>query len=217
MPEKKNPTRRLSEKRRGRILKAAFEVFSLKGFQAATIPEIAEKAGTAAGTIYLYYRSKRDLFVAVIQEWMISPLLKIFENHPADFKFPVTLREALADRLGFLNNAFLGNYVSLMSEVYRDYELKEYLYEQLLQPFFNRMEGLYRLVIKTGQIRRLDPQLAVRLVGSLMIGITILNQLEGDKSIFKQIPQENLIEELTHFILLGFTGIIPSPGERKDE
>jgi AcrR family transcriptional regulator len=53
-------------RRRQDIMAAAERVFALHGFDAATIEQIAREAGYAAGTIYLYFKDKQDLYVALI-------------------------------------------------------------------------------------------------------------------------------------------------------
>ena len=49
------------------ILEAARKVFAKKGFHEATVDDIAETAGVAKGTVYLYYASKRDLYFAALK------------------------------------------------------------------------------------------------------------------------------------------------------
>ena len=49
------------------ILEAARKVFAMKGFNDATVDDIADAAGVAKGTIYLYYRSKRDVYFAALK------------------------------------------------------------------------------------------------------------------------------------------------------
>ena len=56
----------LKEEVRSRILDAALRVFARSGFPAATMSAIAAEADTGAATIYRYYKSKEDLFAAVI-------------------------------------------------------------------------------------------------------------------------------------------------------
>ncbi|MDD2804505.1 MAG: TetR/AcrR family transcriptional regulator [Elusimicrobiales bacterium] len=56
-----------SEKR-GReraILQAATRVLSSRGFEGLTMDEVAKEAGVAKGTLFLYYRHKEDLVLAV--------------------------------------------------------------------------------------------------------------------------------------------------------
>ena len=52
--------------RREEILDAAQHVFFERGLYAATMDEIAEKAELSKGTLYLYYKSKEDLYLAVM-------------------------------------------------------------------------------------------------------------------------------------------------------
>ncbi len=47
---------------RAKILQAALDEFSEKGFHATTIDSIAERAGIAKGTVYRYFRTKEQLF-----------------------------------------------------------------------------------------------------------------------------------------------------------
>jgi AcrR family transcriptional regulator len=53
--------------RREEILDAARRVFAERGFRGTTIADIAEAAGIALGTIYLYFPSKEDVFAALNQ------------------------------------------------------------------------------------------------------------------------------------------------------
>lgn len=62
----------LSEFRCTEILDAARQVFALKGFSDATVDEIADAAGVAKGTVYLYFPSKRDIFVAALREGLVE-------------------------------------------------------------------------------------------------------------------------------------------------
>ncbi len=56
-----------SKDKEERILRAAVKVFAEKGFFNARISEIAKEAGVADGTIYLYFRSKYDLLIAIFE------------------------------------------------------------------------------------------------------------------------------------------------------
>ena len=61
---------REKEHRREEILDAAQSVFFEKGLAAATMDEIAEAAELSKGTLYLYYKSKEDLYLAVMMRGM---------------------------------------------------------------------------------------------------------------------------------------------------
>ncbi len=50
------------------ILNAAVKVFARQGFHHSRIADIAEEAGVASGTIYLYFRNKDDVLISVFEE-----------------------------------------------------------------------------------------------------------------------------------------------------
>ena len=54
--------------KRERILRAALEAFSEKGYAEATISEIAGRADVANGTIYDYFENKEDLLLSISEE-----------------------------------------------------------------------------------------------------------------------------------------------------
>jgi TetR/AcrR family fatty acid metabolism transcriptional regulator len=52
------------------ILRAAIDVFADRGFFNAQVADVARAAGVAAGTVYLYFRSKDDLLASIFQQTM---------------------------------------------------------------------------------------------------------------------------------------------------
>lgn len=56
---------REKERRRQEILGAARDVFSAKGFNSATMEEIASKAELSPGTLYLYFKNKEELHTSL--------------------------------------------------------------------------------------------------------------------------------------------------------
>lgn len=57
------------EERRLHIAGAAAQVFVEKGFAAATINDIAVRAGMGKGTLYLYFKSKQEIFIALFEAY----------------------------------------------------------------------------------------------------------------------------------------------------
>jgi AcrR family transcriptional regulator len=61
--------------RRRRIQRAARTVFAEKGYAKTSIEQIAREASLSVGAIYLYFRSKEDLYVSLLEE-----TLYLFDN-----------------------------------------------------------------------------------------------------------------------------------------
>ncbi|MDM8543926.1 TetR/AcrR family transcriptional regulator [Desulfococcaceae bacterium HSG9] len=57
--------KRERERRRQQIAVAAKKIFSVKGFNKTTMEDIARETELSAGTLYLYYKNKNELFVSL--------------------------------------------------------------------------------------------------------------------------------------------------------
>jgi AcrR family transcriptional regulator len=83
-----------SAKRR-QIMDGAREMFLSHGFDAASMGEIARKAGVSKGTLYVYFDSKEQLFEAIAHEVCGAQAETVFSLDPADHDV-----EAVLTRLG---------------------------------------------------------------------------------------------------------------------
>jgi len=59
-----------SLQKRKKLLRAGRLLFGKKGYEATSIQQIAEQAGTAAGAFYIYFYSKRQLLVVLMNEFL---------------------------------------------------------------------------------------------------------------------------------------------------
>jgi AcrR family transcriptional regulator len=62
----------VSEFRCAGILSAARKVIATRGFNEATVDEIAAAAGIAKGTVYLYFSSKKDIYLAALKQGILE-------------------------------------------------------------------------------------------------------------------------------------------------
>jgi AcrR family transcriptional regulator len=78
MPRLTIPARKaLVQERRQQILAAAATVFAEKGFDRATIGDVARAAGVSDGSIYNYFRDKQDLLVHLPRQFIQPPFAAI--------------------------------------------------------------------------------------------------------------------------------------------
>ena len=91
---------KLRKEKKNRILEAATEVFSQKGYARASVADIAAQADVGKGTIYEYFDSKEDLFFAVFN-WYSK------KTEEAATVGISVLGASAADRLEALNNSLM--------------------------------------------------------------------------------------------------------------
>ncbi|MGI9261431.1 MAG: TetR/AcrR family transcriptional regulator [Woeseiaceae bacterium] len=95
MPEPRYQRRK--EDRPAEIAEAAMQTFAEKGYAATKVEEVARRAGVSKGLLYLYFKTKEELFKAVVRNF-VSPHL--------DSLVDITESSDLS-ATGFLNGPFL--------------------------------------------------------------------------------------------------------------
>jgi AcrR family transcriptional regulator len=66
--------RRRKEDRPQEITEAALAAFAEKGYAATRVDEVARRAGVSKGLLYLYFKTKEDLFKAVIRSFVVPKI-----------------------------------------------------------------------------------------------------------------------------------------------
>jgi len=100
------PERTVLEKgaRREQILDAAIQVFAKKGFQSTSVSDVIEAAGIARGTFYLYFKSKTEVFRAILDKYLHDLKENAERETRRDYSLPnlrKTVRESLLDHLRY--------------------------------------------------------------------------------------------------------------------
>ncbi len=72
MPEPR--FRRRKEERPQEITEAALSAFAEKGYAATRVDDVAKRAGVSKGLLYLYFKTKEDLFKAVIRSFVVPKI-----------------------------------------------------------------------------------------------------------------------------------------------
>ncbi len=86
--------------RREQILEAAYQLFHEAGYSAATMDQIAERAELAKGTLYLYFKSKEDVYFALLNrglEILIALLEDKLNRRPPRDRILVEIANTLSE------------------------------------------------------------------------------------------------------------------------
>ncbi|WP_022854334.1 TetR/AcrR family transcriptional regulator [Thermodesulfatator atlanticus] len=145
-----------------RILKAATKVFAQKGFFNTRVSEIAKEAGVADGTIYLYFRSKYDILMAIFDrefKRIISRTKKELENLPdARAKLErfallhLSLVEENRDLMELLQIELRQSYKFLKNQQFRRFSEYVNLISKIVRE--GQKEGIFRKDVKPGIFKR---------------------------------------------------------------
>ena len=175
------------EKQRNRkaILQSARTVFAERGYDGSTLDQIALRAGFAKGTIYLYFSSKEELFLSIMEE-EIGRFVDIVRKVKLSHGCP-------SDRLSSLVQEVL-TYLEAHKDFFRIFTpeqggLTEIHHPELrrrILPKYRRALSLTSALIREGmqqrEIRKSDPlTLAHALTGlvNAMVGRWLLEDCRG--------------------------------------
>jgi AcrR family transcriptional regulator len=151
----------VSEFRCAEILESARKVFAKKGFAHATMDEIAAATGLAKGTLYLYFKSKRDVYLKTLQHGSAELMERVKTNMQAAQGMQAKIRAFIATRVkyGDENRDFIKIYLTEFSNVTQPAAFNKDLRDLQFQQA-QALEQVLRDGVDSGDIQRLDVESA---------------------------------------------------------
>ena len=149
--------------KRDAILRAATDVFAERGYFNAQVADVARAAGVAAGTVYLYFRSKDDLLVSIFEKTMREAIQE-GRASVEPLKDPIERLAAIArvhlDRMG--RDRSLA--VVFQVELRQSTKFMERFSSTLLREYIGIIRGIVMEGQKTGVFRKeMNATLAAKL------------------------------------------------------
>ena len=175
--------------RRTQILDAATHVFASKGFNRATIRDVAQAAGVADGTIYNYFANKADLLIGLLDRLNDTERRPVSLAQAAQAPLADYFRAYLRQRVEALwSNADL--FRAVLPELLANPELRARYHDEVIAPTMALAEAVMGGLIDSGTVRDLDLPLSMRIVAGSVLGVMVL-QLLGDETLaarWREIP-----------------------------
>jgi len=165
---------RRAQDRPREICAAALDVFAEKGFAAARLDEIAQRAGVSKGTLYLYFKDKADLFRAVVRD-TVAPNIDLVRTmiEGADLPFPDVIRMFLPRFAALTSQARVGAVAKMVIGESRNFpELAKVWHDEVVSKALGLIGGLIERGQARGEVRAGDPRLLTfTLMGPMVMGL----------------------------------------------
>ena len=193
MPEPRFQRRK--EQRPGEIADAAFEVFAEKGYDGARVNDVARRAGVSKGLLYLYFRTKEDLFKAVIKRVVIPRLDSLLvAADKTELSSEAFIRGPLADFMKRVPGSPVAVVIRLLiSEGHKHPDLVDYYMANVVSKGLGAISRFVERGIERGEFRHSEvdelPQLFVAPMMVSMIWKIVFSKhsLDSDKLIETQL------------------------------
>lgn len=175
------PDAELQERRRAEILDTATAVFAENGFAAADVQEIANKTGVGKGTVYRYFPSKEELFLAAVDHGMRNLKLAV-DAAAASAKQPLDrIAEGVLAYLTFFDDR--PEIVELLVQEranFRDRQRPTYFVHR--EANMGAWQELYGELIRSGTFRDIPVDRIGDVISDLLYGMMFTNYFAGRKA-----------------------------------
>lgn len=189
------PATARGQRTRGKVLAAAEAVFGEMGYERASIVEITRAAGVAQGTFYVYFPSKKAVFVELV--WELNRKLRKSLRMATDALVNPDRFEL--ERVGALT--FL-RFVQEHENLYRIVRQAEFVDEELYREYYRELSAGYRRGLEAsmdkGEIRRFDPDALVYMLMGILDFVGMRWVLWEGK-----LPPEAVLDDMLRFIRDG--------------
>jgi AcrR family transcriptional regulator len=174
----------VSEFRCAEILAAARGVFARRGFNDATVEEIAAAAGIAKGTVYLYFPSKKEVYLAALKEGLVELRERTRQNMREAPGIRAKLRSFVATRLEFAeaNRDFIHIYHAEISNLPNSVAGFDNEFRQLYLQQAKVLEAELQAAIKSGEIPAIRTDFAAFLIYDMVRGVMTQRLLKWSKA-----------------------------------
>lgn len=173
----------MSKDTKERLIETAKELFSQKGYHETRVSDIVKKADVAQGTFYFYFKSKEDLFLNLIQKPHQELLEKLSKYTTPE---------------GSLEEAIDNFTVDFLSEVYKNKEIAQIFFGQLLgineefrELYIRKISDIQNILYRLLN-NYLDPDTS-QLLSTMILGF--LRQLFFNCLIHKNLDLEHMIKK----------------------
>jgi TetR/AcrR family fatty acid metabolism transcriptional regulator len=177
-------TQRYKDLKRNEILSAAEAVFASKGFENATIEEIAREGDFATGTIYLYFKNKEDLYATFFEikarGYLDFARKKVAEVKRREDKLP-TLVRATMDYIA-MHSAFFKIYIGERDRL--GWQMRDKIREGVARTY-GEMSALFEHVVAEAVRAKVIKRAAPRKIAIVLMGLLDAVVHEGLLSDFK--------------------------------
>jgi AcrR family transcriptional regulator len=213
VPRQENEDRDAFAEREERILDAAAELIQRWGYKKTTIEDIARRAEVGKGTIYLHWKTREDLFIALLLRERLRAL-KDVETQLAGDPEGATLHGSVKYFiLGVLNNPLLRAAIQQDNDTWSELMRTKFALTDTEQRVVYGRSG-FEILRESGLVRAdesVDDQ--VYMLAAISTGFMVLNQYLPED---RQLPAQEVIELLAKVVHRTFEARAPEAGEQDE-
>lgn len=189
-----------------KILEAAIDIFAEKGFVSTSTNEIAKKANVAEGTIFRYFKTKKDLLKSIIKPTLVKTIAPFEMDrfskavfHKEYDTFEEFLKVLIVNRMEFAkkNTAVIK---IIIQEIPFQQDMQDELKKLFKEKMYPKVESVLQYFKEKGQIADLPIHTILRFIITSVMGLVVTTIALKDISFWDEKLE---IERTIQFIKQG--------------
>jgi len=134
------------------ILEAATRLFAQKGFENASMSELAKLTDIAQGTIFYHFKNKEELFISILEEFKVS-ITEEFERYVGEKRFEtgIDMIEDVVSFYLYLAGAMEDWFLLLYRHEAYEFARVNPVYRECLEAIYNCLADIFEQAILRGQ------------------------------------------------------------------
>ena len=184
--------RRRKEDRPQEITEAAFAAFAEKGYAATRVEEVAKRAGVSKGLLYLYFKTKEELFKAVVRS-VVMPRVDALVNEVDSSQLTAEqfIRGPVLEFMKRLPGSPISVVIRLMiSEAPKHPDLVDFYWDNVVSRGMGALQQLLERGVQSGEFRRT----AVNDLPQLLVAPVMMSVVWGLVFARRSLDTDKLIE-----------------------
>ena len=190
---------RRKEDRPQEITEAAFGAFAENGFTATKVEDVARRAGVSKGLLYVYFKTKEELFKAVVRSVVTPRLDELTRTLDAsDLSAEAFIRGPVLEFMKRVPGSPVSVVIRLMiSEAPKHPDLVEYYWQNVASRGLGALRQLLRRGVENGEFR----ETAVNELPQLLVAPVMMSIVWGIVFADRSLDTDRLIETHVDMIL----------------
>jgi AcrR family transcriptional regulator len=180
-----------SEETRTRILEAAVKQFSVQGYNTTSVDNICDQAGVSKGAFYHHFKTKQDVFLALLDGWLqtFDQAIEASKDRPVPETF-----QLMTEYFPYIFESASENlpmFLEFMLQASRD----EKIWQASIAPYRRYHKYFVSLIkkgIAEGSFADVNPDLAARLIVSAAMGLLLQSLLDPKGAKWDKVARETV-------------------------
>ncbi len=179
-----------SEETKAKILEAAIKLFSIRGYNKASVDDICEEAGISKGAFYHHFKSKQALFLALLDGWLQF----------VDQAIESTKDKTVPDTFMQMTQSFpyifatAGENLPMFLEFWLQASRDKRIWDAGIAPYrryHKYFTALIKKGVEEGSFVEVDPELASRMIVSTAMGLLLQSLLDPKGADWEKVSRES--------------------------